>query len=145
MKTADRRSMWTIPLWIGWTLFLLNGGDKVFGFVVSQSVHQSIITTHGIHRYHFYLDKPGLVVITKKNHPSIPLLFSSSTTYPSSSYSSTLSKFQLHAVLDIVGVSSEPIHTAFAYATFGPQPFWLLLIFLPNAKITKQIMGGMGK
>ncbi|KAG7355819.1 protein of unknown function DUF4281 containing protein [Nitzschia inconspicua] len=48
---------------------------------------------------------------------------------------------KLRAVMDIVGVSPEPIHTAFAYATFGPQPFWLLLIFLPKADITKQVMG----
>lgn len=51
---------------------------------------------------------------------------------------------RLNAVMDIVGVSPEPIHTAFAYATFGPQPFWLLLIFLPNANVTKQVMGKMG-
>jgi hypothetical protein len=57
---------------------------------------------------------------------------------------SSKSSFRLHAVMDIVGVSPEPIHTAFAYATFGPQPFWLLLIFLPKADITKQVMGKMG-
>ncbi len=51
---------------------------------------------------------------------------------------------RLNAVIDIVGVSPEPIHTAFAYATFGPQPFWLLLIFLPKAGITKKLMGKMG-
>jgi len=33
------------------------------------------------------------------------------------------------------------IKQAFSVATFLPQPFWLLLILLPNAKITKQIMG----
>jgi hypothetical protein len=44
-----------------------------------------------------------------------------------------------------VNVSPEPIHTAFSVATFFPQPFWLLMIFLPNSKITKQIMGGLGK
>jgi hypothetical protein len=50
---------------------------------------------------------------------------------------------QLSAVIDIVGVSPEPIHTAFAFATFGPQPFWVLLILLPKAEITKKIMGNM--
>jgi Domain of unknown function (DUF4281) len=43
----------------------------------------------------------------------------------------------------VPAVSPEPVHTAFAVATFLPQPFWLLLILLPNAKITKQVMGGM--
>ena len=36
------------------------------------------------------------------------------------------------------------IHDAFSVATFLPQPFWLLLVFLPNSGITKKIMGGMG-
>lgn len=43
--------------------------------------------------------------------------------------------------MDIVGVSPEPIHTAFSFATFGPQPFWLLMILLPNNELTKKIMG----
>lgn len=50
---------------------------------------------------------------------------------------------RLNAVMDIVGVSPEPIHTAFAFATFGPQPFWLLMILIPNVKLTKNIMGKM--
>lgn len=49
----------------------------------------------------------------------------------------------LNAVMDIVGVSPEPIHSAFAFATFGPQPFWLLMIVLPNKEFTKKIMGKM--
>lgn len=52
---------------------------------------------------------------------------------------------QLLALLDIVGTSPEPIHTAFSIATFGPQPFWLLLILAPKTDITKKIMGGMGR
>ena len=52
---------------------------------------------------------------------------------------------QLNAVMDIVGVSPEPIHSAFAFATFGPQPFWLLMILLPGNDLTKKIMGKMGK
>ena len=36
---------------------------------------------------------------------------------------------------------ADIIKQAFGVATFLPQPFWLLLIALPNAKITKQIMG----
>jgi len=46
--------------------------------------------------------------------------------------------------MDIIGVSPEPIHSAFALATFGPQPFWLLMILLPKNDITKKIMGPMG-
>ncbi|EEC49941.1 predicted protein [Phaeodactylum tricornutum CCAP 1055/1] len=42
-----------------------------------------------------------------------------------------------------VPVSPEPIHTAFTVATFLPQPFWLLMIALPNNPITKKIMGGL--
>jgi len=53
------------------------------------------------------------------------------------------SNSQLNAVMDIVGVSPEPIHTAFAFATFGPQPFWLLMILLPGNELTKKIMGKM--
>lgn len=52
---------------------------------------------------------------------------------------------RLNAVMDIVGVSPEPIHSAFAFATFGPQPFWLLMILLPSNEFTKKIMGKMGK
>ena len=52
---------------------------------------------------------------------------------------------RLNAIMDIVGVSPEPIHTAFAFATFGPQPFWVLMILLPKNEITKKIMGTMGK
>eukprot|EP00535_Pseudo-nitzschia_heimii_P007169 CAMPEP_0197175362 /NCGR_PEP_ID=MMETSP1423-20130617/1596_1 /TAXON_ID=476441 /ORGANISM="Pseudo-nitzschia heimii, Strain UNC1101" /LENGTH=199 /DNA_ID=CAMNT_0042624495 /DNA_START=18 /DNA_END=614 /DNA_ORIENTATION=- len=52
------------------------------------------------------------------------------------------SNFRLNAI-DIVGVSPEPIHSAFAFATFGPQPFWLLMILLPGQEITKKTMGTM--
>lgn len=48
---------------------------------------------------------------------------------------------RLNAAMDIVGVSPEPIHSAFAFATFGPQPFWLLMIILPTNEITKKTMG----
>ena len=55
------------------------------------------------------------------------------------------SNTQLSSLLEIVGTSAEPIHTAFSIATFGPQPFWFLLILIPNSKFTKKIMGGMGR
>ena len=45
----------------------------------------------------------------------------------------------------LVQTSPEPIHTAFSIATFAPQPFWLLIILLPENKLTKQIMGGLGE
>ena len=51
---------------------------------------------------------------------------------------------ELSAILDIVGTSPEPLHTAFTVATFFPQPFWVLLILFPKADVTKKIMGGMG-
>jgi hypothetical protein len=56
----------------------------------------------------------------------------------------TTTTTSLKAIMDIVGTSPEPIHTAFAFATFGPQPFWLLLIFLPKQEITRKIMGKLG-
>ena len=62
----------------------------------------------------------------------------------SSSSSTTTSSTQLCALMDVVGVSPEPIHTAFTVATFFPQPFWLLIILLPNWNVTKKIMGGLG-
>ena len=40
-------------------------------------------------------------------------------------------------------LTQDSIHQAFSVATFLPQPFWLLLIFIPNTGITKKIMGGM--
>lgn len=73
---------------------------------------------------------------------SAPRSESMATIRPQKSFSS---ESQLNAVMDIVGVSPEPIHTAFAYATFGPQPFWLLMILLPGNELTKKIMGKMGK
>ena len=54
------------------------------------------------------------------------------------------SNTQLFALLDIVGTSPEPIHTAFSIATFVPQPFWLLIILLPKWDVTKKLMGGLG-
>ncbi|CAJ1902312.1 unnamed protein product [Cylindrotheca closterium] len=53
------------------------------------------------------------------------------------------SSTRLKSVMEIIGTSPEPIHTAFSFATFGPQPFWLLLIFLPKADITKKVMGSL--
>jgi hypothetical protein len=39
--------------------------------------------------------------------------------------------------------SSPAIQQAFSAATFFPQPFWLLLVFIPNSDLTKKIMGGL--
>lgn len=55
-----------------------------------------------------------------------------STTISSSSISSSSS----------MSVSPEPIHTAFAIATFLPQPFWVLMVLFPNSSITKRCMTG---
>lgn len=51
---------------------------------------------------------------------------------------------KLNSVVEIVGTSPEPIHTAFSLATFGPQPFWVLMILLPKSDLTKKVMGTMG-
>mmetsp|Transcript_21072 Transcript_21072/g.31978 ORF Transcript_21072/g.31978 Transcript_21072/m.31978 type:complete len:225 (+) Transcript_21072:41-715(+) len=39
--------------------------------------------------------------------------------------------------------SPEPIQLAFKAATFFPQPFWTLLVLLPNSGLTKKVMGGI--
>lgn len=39
--------------------------------------------------------------------------------------------------------SLESIKTAFSVATFGPQPFWLLMILLPKNQITKTLWGDL--
>jgi len=48
------------------------------------------------------------------------------------------------SLMTAVDVSPEPIHTAFRVATFLPQPFFILMIVLPNNKVTKQLMAGLG-
>jgi Domain of unknown function (DUF4281) len=48
-----------------------------------------------------------------------------------------------HVAAAVAMVSPEPIHTAFTIATFFPQPFWFLMIALPNHPFTKRIMGGL--
>jgi hypothetical protein len=78
----------------------------------------------------------SLFINTPRNHCNSIIRKITSTTSGSNT--------QLYGVIDIVGVSPEPIHTAFAYATFGPQPFWLLMILLPKSDITKKVMGPMG-
>lgn len=58
--------------------------------------------------------------------------------------------FERSALLDPSIVTStsiltqDSIHQAFSVATFFPQPFWLLLILIPNTGLTKKVMGGMG-
>jgi hypothetical protein len=76
---------------------------------------------------------PNRNLVLSRNHEKQQLL-------PMSKRPST----ELNAIMEIVGVSAEPIHTAFSFATFGPQPFWLLLILLPKSEITKKLMGTMG-
>lgn len=51
----------------------------------------------------------------------------------------------MSSTLIAVETSPEPIHLAFSVATFLPQPFWLLIILFQKQKLTKQIMGGLGK
>jgi hypothetical protein len=38
-------------------------------------------------------------------------------------------------------LTNENISKAFNFATFGPQLLWVLMIFIPNTKITRTIMG----
>lgn len=53
--------------------------------------------------------------------------------------------FTVSSTVTAIQTSPEPIHSAFSVATFLPQPFWMLIILFPKQKITKQIMGGLGK
>lgn len=46
-------------------------------------------------------------------------------------------------ISDVAVASPEPIQVAFRAATFFPQPFWILLILLPNSGLTKKVMGGL--
>ena len=41
-------------------------------------------------------------------------------------------------------LSTENIKVAFSIATFSPQLPWLFLILLPNAGVTKKLLGGYG-
>ena len=41
-------------------------------------------------------------------------------------------------------LSTENIKVAFSIATFFPQLPWLFLILLPNAGVTKKLLGGYG-
>lgn len=72
---------------------------------------------------------------TVVQHPSIQKRQKFTSTNPT--------KTSLNGVMEIVGVSPEPIHSAFAFATFGPQPFWVLMILLPKNDITKKVMGSL--
>jgi hypothetical protein len=56
------------------------------------------------------------------------------------SLSSSLSSSSIATSLSPI-LSNENIKTAFNVATFGPQILWLFMIFLPNAQITKKLMG----
>ncbi|KAL3796144.1 hypothetical protein HJC23_000647 [Cyclotella cryptica] len=51
------------------------------------------------------------------------------------------------STLDVASglLSTESINVAFSVATFFPQIFWLFLILIPNANVTKRLMGGYGK
>lgn len=91
----------------------------------------SVIVPHSQPRHHRY---HRMLSTTAKLPPLIPL--SAARVVKTSASSTTL-----HAILDTLTVSPEPIHTAFNIATFGPQPFWLLLILFPKADLTKKIMG----
>lgn len=64
------------------------------------------------------------------------LLETAAASASASSYSSLLSA-------DAIGSSADSIKTAFSVATFLPQPFWLFLILLPNAGITKKLFGNL--
>ena len=45
------------------------------------------------------------------------------------------------ALCDGFPFTNSDISTAFNVANFGPQPLWLLMILIPNTKITKLELG----
>ena len=59
----------------------------------------------------------------------------------SSSSSGRIVKHLPRIVHTKLAFGNGDISTAFNVATFLPQPFWLLMILLPNADITKKVIG----
>ena len=60
---------------------------------------------------------------------------------------STLASAASSSSLDLSAgiLSTENIKVAFSVATFFPQLPWLFLILLPNAGVTKKLLGGYGQ
>lgn len=54
----------------------------------------------------------------------------------SSSSSTSMSVIELASAFD----TSSLINNGFNIATFGPQPFWLLMCILPNFSLTRKLM-----
>ena len=81
---------------------------------------------------------PSVSLSTSQRVPHVVALPSLDMTPPKRSST------KLSAILDPSILSQDSIHEAFTVATFFPQPFWLLLILIPNTTVTKKIMGGMG-
>lgn len=54
----------------------------------------------------------------------------------SSSSSTSMSMIELASAFD----TSSLINNGFNIATFGPQPFWLLMCILPNFSLTRKLM-----
>jgi hypothetical protein len=69
--------------------------------------------------------------------------FSLSSKYRINRVQSNFKKINHLKMMNIVDLeSSNPlVSAAFNVATFGPQPFWLLMTFLPRSEFTKKLMG----
>ena len=125
----------------------------VVGLVVSttESFQPSLISNSLVPRRYQQQQQHGSTIPFKqqqqRNRKVSLQLVSPEITDAMISSASSLSSLSTNLVSAITDqfypTSPEPIHTAFTIATFLPQPFWLLMILLPNNKITKTIMGGL--
>lgn len=86
--------------------------------------------------------RPGFGTLSANHDGHLGNRWTTREQYCSIAKQSCGSSTQLSALSELL--TDESIHSAFSVATFGPQPFWVLLTLLPNAKFTKNIMGGMG-
>ena len=94
----------------------------------------AIFVSFGLHAFAFHTSKlPKLHgKATPRRHTTAPLCASLELESASS---------LLAALPASLNFDNADISTAFSVATFFPQPFWLLMILLPNWKGTKAIMG----
>ena len=81
---------------------------------------------------------------TTRRHPDGTAL--ASTLQPLIEYNTFHTEFSSSLDIASSGIfNADNISVAFSVATFFPQLPWLFLILLPNANVTKKLMGGYGE
>ena len=99
------------------------------GYSQKNTFHTRLNNIYNTPNEHFFSPKHRHRPSTNLQSSSIPIIEQAI-----SSSSTTLSFI----------FTNEDVKQAFNVATFLPQPFWLLLIFIPNTTFTKKVMGGLG-